>query len=80
MTEGTTTRLQEVFRAALGFEPNVNVTALTQDNEPKWDSVAHVLIVAGIESEFGVSIDPADSLSIKSFEGARQALAELGVA
>ena len=80
MTDGTTSRLEEVFRAALGYEAGVSVSSLTQEAEPKWDSVAHVLIVAGIESEFGVEIDPADSLRIKSFEAARQALTELGVA
>jgi acyl carrier protein len=79
MTEGTTNRLEEIFRAALGFGPEIAVTGLTQQNEPNWDSVAHVLIVSGIESEFGVSIDLADSLRISSFEAAVKALADLGV-
>ncbi|HEY9465284.1 MAG TPA: hypothetical protein VIR54_19455 [Vicinamibacterales bacterium] len=79
MTEGTTSRLEEVFRAALDFGPTTPVSGLTQESEPKWDSVAHVLIVSGIESEFAVTIDAADSLRITSFEAAARALGDLGV-
>jgi acyl carrier protein len=41
--------------------------------------MAHVSLVAAIEAEFGVAIDAGDSLSLTSYEAARQYLAALGV-
>jgi acyl carrier protein len=42
--------------------------------------VAHVWLISGIESEFGITIDTAESLEVKSFDQARALLVERGVA
>ena len=36
----------------------------------KWDSLAHVSLVAAIESEFGVRLDTGDSERLSSFQAA----------
>ena len=44
------------------------VTELTADSEPEttagWNSLAHMEFIVTIEAEFGISVAPADMLSI----------------
>ena len=80
MTDSTLQRLQEVFRAALELPPDAGVSHLHRESASNWDSVAHVLLVSGLENEFGVTIDTSDSLRVDSFDMARTVLAERGVA
>ena len=47
--------------------------------EWSWDSLAHVILVGALESEFGVQIDTAASLEITSFESAVSALTARGI-
>jgi acyl carrier protein len=77
--ESTEQRLQAIFRAVLELPPGSDPTAAAQGQTGTWDSMAHVSLVAAIEAEFGVTIDAGDSLSLTSYEAARQYLAALGV-
>ena len=45
----------------------------------KWDSLAHVMLVAAIESEFGIALDSADSERMTSFKGIGLLLSEKGL-
>jgi acyl carrier protein len=67
-------KLQRVFRAAFDCEDGRDMSALRQVDEPLWDSLMHVSLVAAIESEFDVAIDVVDSLAITSFESAAAVL------
>ena len=80
MTENILERLQEVFRAVLELPPDTDVSQLERDGDSRWDSVAHVWLISCIESEFGITIDTAESLEVKSFDQARALLVERGVA
>ena len=80
MSNAVRDRLQEVFRTVLELPTGSDVRSISQESEPGWDSVAHVWLVSGIESEFNVSIDTGDSLRITSFESAERLLREMGVA
>lgn len=71
-------KLAEVFRAALSLGPETDVMAARQLNTPAWDSLAHVTLVAAVESEFGVSVDTAESLGLTSFAAVRLFLEERG--
>jgi acyl carrier protein len=77
--KSTEQRLQAIFRAVLELPPGSDPTAAAQGQTATWDSMAHVSLVAAIEAEFGVTIDAGDSLSLTSYEVARQYLAALGV-
>ncbi|MBA3557890.1 MAG: acyl carrier protein [Gemmatimonadaceae bacterium] len=48
-------------------------------NEPNWDSLAHVSLVAAIESEFGITLDAADELRMTSFQATQLLLEEKGL-
>src|SRR5215211_86917 len=53
MTTDTTSKLQDIFRAVFELPESADVTRVRQISERKWDSLAHVSLVAAIESEFG---------------------------
>jgi acyl carrier protein len=77
--ESTDHRLQAIFRGVLDLPSDSDATAAAQGQTPTWDSMGHVSLVSAIEAEFGVTIDAGDSLSLISYDAARQYLAELGV-
>lgn len=76
--ETTEQRLQAIFRGVLELPLDSDPTTAAQGLTSTWDSMAHVSLVAAIEAEFGVPIDAGESLSLTSYEAARQYLADLG--
>lgn len=68
MQDAESARLQEIFRTVFELPPARDVRAVRQITEKNWDSLAHAMLVAAIESEFGVSIDVAEALDMTSFE------------
>jgi acyl carrier protein len=69
-------KLQEIFRSVFELAPTAEVTGVRRLTEPKWDSLAHVSLVAAIESEFGIELDTADALGITSFRATELILQE----
>ena len=74
MTREINDRLQAVFRAVFDLNENADVTEVCRDTEAHWDSLAHVLLVAAIESEFNVSLDAAEMLQLTSYKVAERLL------
>ena len=72
-------RLQDIFRAVFELPPTADVTRVRQISERKWDSLAHVSLVAAIESEFGITIDAADALRMTSYQATQLLLEERGL-
>lgn len=79
MTAESTAKLQEIFRAVFELPATADVTRVRQINEPKWDSLAHVSLVAAIESEFDLTIDTADALRMTSYPATQLMLEERGL-
>jgi len=79
MTAQSIEKLQEIFRAVFDLPATDDVTRVRQVSARKWDSLAHVTLVAAIESEFNLSIDTADTLRMTSYEATRLLLEEMGV-
>ena len=50
-------RVQEVFRAELDDEDLVIAPDTSQRNLKAWDSLAHIRLVSGIESEFDIQFN-----------------------
>jgi acyl carrier protein len=76
MTEQSEHKLGDVFRAVMNLESGTDVSALRQLSTPGWDSLAHVSLVAAIESEFGIAIDIEDSLELTSYQAVKLFLEE----
>lgn len=79
MNEATEKTLAEIFRAVFQLEGGADVRGFRQINQPSWDSLAHVSLMAAVESEFNVNIDTADSLELTSFEAIALYLEERGL-
>lgn len=75
----TEQKLNEVFRAVLNLAPGAEVKGVRQEGRAAWDSLAHVTLVAALESEFGLSVDAGDSLGLTSYEAAARYLEEQGL-
>jgi acyl carrier protein len=79
MRDATEKTLEQVFRAVLQLPDDVTVRTVRQVNQKSWDSLAHVSLIAAVESEFGLSVDLADSLELTSFEAFALYLEERGL-
>ena len=67
MQEQTESKLKDIFRAVLHLDAGDDVTVVQSDTAAAWDSLAHTLLVAAVESEFSLEIDAADSLDLTSY-------------
>ncbi len=72
-------RLREVFRTALDLPAGADTDDLHYQDSDKWDSLAHMSLVAAIEDEFSVMIDTDDVINMSSFAEATRILGKYGV-
>ena len=72
-------RLRDAFRTALDLPADSPVDDLQYQDNEKWDSLAHMSLVATIEDEFLVMIDTDDVINLSSFAEAVRILAKYGV-
>jgi acyl carrier protein len=72
-------RLRAVFRKALELPDDFRVDDLQYRGVEKWDSLAHMSLVAAVEDEFDVMLDTDDVIDLSSFDKAREILGKLGV-
>ena len=67
-------RLDAAIRRGLGIADDVDLTELAYGRTEYWDSVAHMQLVAAIESEFGIMLETDDVIAMSSYGAARQIL------
>jgi len=72
-------RVAAIFRDVLDLPPDVDPRGARPRDTPTWDSLNHVMLVAALESEFGVAIDVEDSLEMTTFDSALALLSRAGV-
>ena len=72
-------KLAEIFRVVLDLSADYDVHTARRIAEPNWDSLAHVSIVAAIESEFGLNLESGDMERMSSFAATRLLLEEKGL-
>jgi acyl carrier protein len=77
MTEALYPRLREIFEVVFELPADVDPREVRPGETSAWDSLGHVTLVTAIASEFGVTINPVDSLEITSFDAAAALLEEL---
>jgi len=78
MADQNEERVRSVFSAALGLD-KAKITDEYQYGDKKWDSVSHMALVAGLESEFNIMIDTNDVIAMSSVKIAREILTKYGV-
>ena len=73
-------RLRAAFRAALDLPADAPVDDLQYQDNEKWDSLAHMSLIATIEDEFSIMIDTDDVINMSSFAEAVRILGKYEVA
>ena len=69
-------KLKEAFATALMIPKERVVDTLTYNTIEEWDSVAHMALVAEIESTFDIMLDTDDIIDMSSFEKAKEIIAK----
>ncbi len=70
-------KLEQIFKFALELPDDYAETAsLRRVNAASWDSLAQISIIAGIESEFGIELQPQHYEQLTSFEAAKEIIRE----
>lgn len=72
-------RLQEAFRTALNLPATADYNTLAYSSTEGWDSVAHMALVAEIESAFDIMLSTDDVIGMSSFQVAKETVARHGV-
>ncbi len=72
-------RLRQAFRTSLDLPADTPVDGLQYRDDEKWDSLAHMSLVATIEDEFSVMLDTEDVINMSSFSQAMRILGKYGV-
>jgi acyl carrier protein len=73
-------KLRDCFSRSLGIPLERVTDDLAYNSLKAWDSVAHMALVAELETEFDVMFDTDDILGMSTVAKAREILARLGVA
>lgn len=73
------TRLEQTFAQALEIAADTDFARLEYRGIPQWDSVAHMNLVAEIESTFDVMLDADEVIDMSSFTKATEILTGHGV-
>jgi acyl carrier protein len=72
-------KLREAFARGLNIpEAEVNEN-LQYASTPAWDSVAHMSLVASLDSTFEIMMDTDDVIDMSSYGKARQILGKYGI-
>lgn len=72
-------KLITVFSASLAI-PTTSVTDdLEYNSLPEWDSTAHMVLIAELESQFDVMLDTDDIIDMSSVRKAKQILAKYDI-
>jgi len=79
MTPEQRDKLIEIFQVVLDADANSDISATRRISHPQWDSLAHVSLVAAIESEFGLALDGAEMERMSSFAATQLMLEEKGL-
>ena len=73
-------KLKSAFVQGLGLGDIADFEHLAYGSTAGWDSVAHMALVAGIESAFDIMLSTDDVIDMSSFTKAKQIVTKYGVA
>ena len=78
MNKDNLIKLKNIFKVVFSSE-DINLETLRKINNPKWDSLATVTLIAAIESEFGIILDEASYENFTSYLAVENILEELNL-
>ncbi len=71
---------EELVARAFGVAPHQITGQTSNQNLPEWDSLGHITLIVELESTYGVSLSPDETLQITSVAAIKTLLAARGVA
>ena len=72
-------KLKSAFREALPLPENANYDEIVYGQTNGWDSIAHMTLIAAIETQFDVMLTTEQLIALSSFSKAQQLLQQHGV-
>jgi acyl carrier protein len=72
-------QLKQAFVDVLGIDPATSPEQIVYGKTPGWDSVAHMALIAQIESRFDIMLDTNDLIGVSSFGKAREIVGKYGI-
>ena len=74
MSEDYISKLNSIFVAIFELNTDVGVENIDNKNCVKWDSLAHVSLIAACESEFNISIEVSDYENLISYSAVKKCI------
>ncbi|MFM7518965.1 MAG: acyl carrier protein [Planctomycetota bacterium] len=71
--------LERVFTSVFGLPPGGFNRELSMETLAEWDSIAHVMLVLGLESALGVHFGPDEAATLTTVVSIREKLLARGV-
>ena len=69
-------KLKEILETVLELRQDEYSEEISTENNDKWDSVKHLLLMSTLEQEFGVDFSDEDLLSLTSYKNIKNRLQE----
>ena len=57
-------KIKDVFATLLQVAPGDVHDSTDPSSVPRWDSMQHLILVSGLEEEFGVDVDPEEAVEM----------------
>jgi len=57
-------RIRELFATLLQVAPELVEDRTSPASMERWDSMRHLIVVAGFEEEFGIDVDPEEAVEM----------------
>lgn len=73
------TKLKACFSESLGLPPDQVTDTLAYNSVKQWDSVAHMALVAALETQFNIMFDTDEIIALRSVAVARGILTKHGI-
>jgi acyl carrier protein len=71
--------VRQAFAEALDLPADTDIEALELGNQPHWDSVGHMALVAELEDRFGIELETDDIIDMSSYAKSIEILRRYGV-
>ena len=72
-------RVRDTFLRAFDLPPDFDLSGLAYQGTARWDSIGHMQLVAELEDEFGIMLEPEDIVEKGGYSEALGVLRRYGV-
>lgn len=79
MNNSSMEKLRRAFVNAFGVSPDSEFESLAYGKTPRWDSVAHLVLVCEVEAAFDIMLGTDEVIRMHNFLKAKEIVAEKGI-